>query len=123
MIDAKSILKQNTQKHKKIDIPYNPITGEGCVGERVRLVVTDAPCFLASDNIDTESLLKAAQTRLTDVQQLAGETEIKLQSARIRTELKETCLRVPFYLVKRFHITAFAYVTFKFNVNDRQTVY
>ncbi len=55
MIDVKSILKQNTQKHKKIDIPYNPITGEGCVGERVRLVVTDAPCFLASDSIDTES--------------------------------------------------------------------
>lgn len=55
MIDAKSILKQNTQKHKKIDIPYNPITGEGCVGERVRLVVTDAPCFIASEGLDTAS--------------------------------------------------------------------
>lgn len=55
MIDTKSILKQNTQKHKKIDIPYDPITGEGCVGERVRLVVTDAPCFIASEGLDTSS--------------------------------------------------------------------
>lgn len=55
MIDANTILRRNTQKHKKIDIPYNPITGEGCVGERVRLVVTDAPCFIVSESLDTGS--------------------------------------------------------------------
>lgn len=55
MIDVKSIIKRNTEKHKALDKPYNPITGEGCVGERVRLVVTDAPCFVTSENMETES--------------------------------------------------------------------
>ncbi len=43
MIDVKNILLRNTQKHKAINKPYNPITGEGCVGDRVCLTIEDAP--------------------------------------------------------------------------------
>ena len=55
MIDVESILKRNTEKHKAIDTPYNPVTGEGCVGKRVRLVVSDAPSFIVPDELNTES--------------------------------------------------------------------
>lgn len=43
MIDADSILKRNAQKHKEINKPYDPVTGEGCDGERVCLEIEDAP--------------------------------------------------------------------------------
>lgn len=43
MIDAQFIIKENAQKHKRINKPYDPITGEGSVGERVCLKVKDAP--------------------------------------------------------------------------------
>lgn len=57
MIDVKTILKRNTQKHKEINKPYNPITGEGCDGERVCLQVEDAPfpiMYLPKAMMETE---------------------------------------------------------------------
>lgn len=57
MIDVKTILKRNTQKHKEINKPYNPITGEGCDGERVCLQVEDAPfpiMYLPKEMMETE---------------------------------------------------------------------
>lgn len=43
---VKEILDRNYEKHKRLDTPYNPLTGEGCVGNRVRLEVEDAPYFV-----------------------------------------------------------------------------
>ena len=43
MIDVKSILQKNSQRVELINKTYNPITGEGCQGERVHLIIQDAP--------------------------------------------------------------------------------
>ncbi|WP_199343259.1 hypothetical protein [Dysgonomonas sp. GY75] len=43
MIDVKDILSRNARKHKEINRPYNPVTGEGCEGKRVCLRIEDAP--------------------------------------------------------------------------------
>lgn len=57
MIDVKAIVKRNTQKNKEIQKPYNPITGEGCDGERVCLKIEDAPfpiMYLPKEMMETE---------------------------------------------------------------------
>ena len=46
MIDVKSIIKENAQKQKRINKPYDPLTGIGSVGERVCLKIKDAPLSL-----------------------------------------------------------------------------
>ena len=43
MVDPRSILDENARRHERINKPYNPSTGEGCAGQRVRLEVPDAP--------------------------------------------------------------------------------
>lgn len=55
MKDVKKIITENAIKQKENNKPYNQITGEGCLGERVRLTVSDAPCFITSDNLDVDS--------------------------------------------------------------------
>jgi len=42
-MQAEDILKENTRRKKIITRPYNPVTGEGCNGDRVRLNIEDAP--------------------------------------------------------------------------------
>jgi hypothetical protein len=42
-LDTNEIILENTQRHKQIDKPYNPVTGEGCQGERVQICIEDAP--------------------------------------------------------------------------------
>lgn len=43
MTDAKQIIAENTRRHKELNNPYDPVTGEGCQGERVCLRIKDAP--------------------------------------------------------------------------------
>jgi hypothetical protein len=42
-MNVNSIIKENTYRHEKLNMPYDPMTGERCVGRRVRLDVCDAP--------------------------------------------------------------------------------
>ena len=39
----KGILETNRKRLKDIDSPFNPITGEGSIGERVKVSILDAP--------------------------------------------------------------------------------
>ena len=41
--NPKEILKINEQKLAKKNAPYNQLTGEGCVGSRKLLTISDAP--------------------------------------------------------------------------------
>jgi hypothetical protein len=43
MIDAEIFKRANDLRHRKINVTYNPLTGEGCQGERERLEIRDAP--------------------------------------------------------------------------------
>jgi hypothetical protein len=43
LTDAKEIIAENARRHKEINKPYDPVTGEGCQGERVCLRIEDAP--------------------------------------------------------------------------------
>lgn len=43
MLDTKQIIAENTRRQKEINKPYDPVTGEGCQGERVCLKIKDAP--------------------------------------------------------------------------------
>lgn len=42
-MDVSATIQENTLRHKKLDRPCDPMTGEGCVGKRVHLDVSDAP--------------------------------------------------------------------------------
>ncbi len=42
-MDIERILAENERRTRKINEPYDPITGEGCYGERVPLTIADAP--------------------------------------------------------------------------------
>ena len=46
MINVKNIIEKNARKHNTINKPYDPLTGEGSVGERVCLKIKDAPLAL-----------------------------------------------------------------------------
>ena len=46
ILDVHYILKENARRHKEINKPYDPVTGEGCQGERVCLKIKDAPSQL-----------------------------------------------------------------------------
>ncbi len=37
------IIQENNRRHELINKPYNPITGEGCQGNRVHIYIEDAP--------------------------------------------------------------------------------
>lgn len=41
--DVEQILTENAKRNEKINEIYDPITGEGCYGDRVPLTITDAP--------------------------------------------------------------------------------
>lgn len=43
MIDASKIVEENLRRRKRLNSPYDQMTGEGCQGERVRLEIKDAP--------------------------------------------------------------------------------
>lgn len=43
MVGTEEIIRENTRRHRQINKPYNPLTGEGCQGERVCLRIKDAP--------------------------------------------------------------------------------
>lgn len=43
LIDAGRIQAENAERHKRIKSPYDPVTGEGCHGDRVQLILPDAP--------------------------------------------------------------------------------
>ncbi|MDR0744309.1 MAG: hypothetical protein LBF05_08145 [Tannerella sp.] len=42
MIHSGKIVSENTSRHQSLNKPYNPVTGEGCCGERVRIEIEDA---------------------------------------------------------------------------------
>ena len=46
MINVNQIITENSRRKKEINKPYEPVTGEGCQGERVCLKIKDAPCFV-----------------------------------------------------------------------------
>jgi hypothetical protein len=43
LINAEEITAENARRKKEINRPYDPVTGEGCVGERLCLEIEDAP--------------------------------------------------------------------------------
>ncbi len=43
MINSAQIVSENTRRRQGINKPYDPVTGEGCSGERVCLRIEDAP--------------------------------------------------------------------------------
>ncbi|MDR3119130.1 MAG: hypothetical protein LBU44_06900 [Mediterranea sp.] len=43
MTDAKQLIEENSRRHGEISKPYDPVTGQGCQGERVCLTIKDAP--------------------------------------------------------------------------------
>lgn len=49
--------------------------------------------IIQQDELEAKIDNLRAQTQLTDIQQRAGEAEVSLQTARVRTELKEAALR------------------------------
>lgn len=46
-MDIVTILRKNSARLKEASKKYDPVTGEGCLGNRVRLVIEDAPCSLS----------------------------------------------------------------------------
>jgi hypothetical protein len=44
LINGDKIVEENARRNKELNKPYNPITGEGCCGDRVCLRIKDAPC-------------------------------------------------------------------------------
>ncbi len=46
MIDVRQIIAENSRRRKEINKTYDPVTGEGCRGERARLEIKDAPCSI-----------------------------------------------------------------------------
>lgn len=46
MTDVNGIIAENSLRHKLINGIYDPVTGEGCQGDRVRFEIRDAPCPL-----------------------------------------------------------------------------
>jgi len=46
LIDVQQIINENSRRQKDLNNPYDPLTGEGCQGERVHLEIKDAPCSI-----------------------------------------------------------------------------
>lgn len=61
MIDVKDIIEKNARKHSEIQQPYNPITGKGCDGDRVRLKIEDAPypvIYIPKEMLEAEQFIQ-----------------------------------------------------------------
>jgi hypothetical protein len=43
-VNADKITEENARRNKELKKPYDPVTGEGCTGDRVCLKINDAPC-------------------------------------------------------------------------------
>jgi len=44
MININDILQENDRRKKAQDVPYNPVSGLGCCGTRIKLTIKDLPC-------------------------------------------------------------------------------
>jgi hypothetical protein len=56
-VNVKDIIRENSLRNEKIKKPYNPVTGEGCYGDRVCLKIQDMPCpvlYLPKAMMDNE---------------------------------------------------------------------
>lgn len=81
MINVDKIIEENTRRNRELDKPYNPVTGEGCSGNRVCLKIKDAPfpilylpqnmmneevCRLLAEHGSIKGLFKASKEKLTE---------------------------------------------------------
>lgn len=85
-MDVRFISEENIRRLKRLNTPYDPLTGEGCVGRRVRLEIKDAPissmylpepmmkeevCKLLSKHKSIAGLYKAQKREFTDEEYIA----------------------------------------------------
>lgn len=64
MDDIRKIIEENKRRNERLNSPYNPITGEGCCGERVQCGDLHLPAAMISENPGCESLPRDQQDRL-----------------------------------------------------------
>ena len=67
--DIKSILAENDRRNEIMYAPFNPITGQGSIGERVRVSIPDFVIpnqWLPADMMDIPFVRKLAKARSID---------------------------------------------------------
>lgn len=58
------IIQENARRHKQLDQPYNPQTGQGCHGQRARINLDDAPfptLWLPEPMLRNEPIIRTVQ--------------------------------------------------------------
>lgn len=95
VIDVRRIIEENARRNQELDKPYDPITGEGCSGDRVCLKINDAPCpvlylpeammsedvcKLLAEQGSISKLFKSSKERLT--KELSGDFWIRFCELR-----------------------------------------